>query len=144
MKSLEEAVTGLVERLGPDMASWQYGQEAFKHVLIRHPLSAAVNDEMRAKLEVGPAPRGGYGSTLNATGNRDNQTSGASFRIIADTANWDNTVATSAPGQSGDPDNPHYRDLFDLFVTHQYFPLFFSREKVESVTESRLVLEPAR
>lgn len=52
----------------------------------------------RAKLDVGPAARGGYDSTLNNTGRGDNQTSGASFRVILDVANWDNSVATSSPG----------------------------------------------
>jgi penicillin amidase len=142
VRSLTEAVNDLEERLGPDMSKWKYGQEKFKHALIRHPLSAAVNDEIRAKLDVGPAPRGGYGSTLNNTGGGDNQTSGASFRIIADTENWDNSVGTSNPGQSGDPESPHYRDLFDLWAKGKYFPIFYSREKIESVEEKRIVLEP--
>jgi penicillin amidase len=142
VRSLTEALNDLEERLGPDMSIWKYGQEKFKHALIRHPLSAAVNDEIRAKLEVGPAPRGGYGSTLNNTGGGDNQTSGASFRIIADTENWDNSVGTSNPGQSGDPESPHYRDLFDLWAKGKYFPIFYSREKIESVEEKRIVLEP--
>jgi penicillin amidase len=47
------------------------------------------------------------------------------------------------PGQAGDPDSPHYRDLFELWTRHQYFPLFFSRGKIESVTERRVALEPA-
>ena len=143
-KSLEAAVADLSERLGSDMGQWQYGQEKFKHVLIHHRLSAAVSGEMRAKLDVGPAPRGGYDSTLNHTGRGDNQTSGAGFRVILDASNWDNSVAAGAPGQAGDPKSPHYRDLFELWAKHQYFPLFYSRPKVESVTENRLVLKPAR
>jgi penicillin amidase len=142
-RSLTEAVDDLQERLGPDMSRWKYGQQKFKHALIRHPLSAAVNAEMRVRLDVGPAPRGGYGSTLNSTGSGDNQTSGASFRIIADTENWDNSVGTSNPGQSGDPESAHYRDLFDLWAKGKYFPIFYSREKIDSVTEKTLVLEPA-
>ena len=141
--SLSESVADLVERLGPDMAHWQYGQEKFKHVLIHHPLSPAVSDETRAMLDVGPAPQGGYESTLNATRSGDNQSGGASFRVILDAANWDNSIATNTPGQSGDPTSPHYRDLFELWIDHQYFPLFYSRGKVVSVTENRLVLEPA-
>ncbi len=142
-QSLSEDVADLVERLGPDRLHWQYGQEKFKHVLIHHPLSPAVDDDTRAMLDVGPAPQGGYDSTLNNTGAGDNQTGGPSFRVILDAANWDNSVATNAPGQSGDPRSPHYRDLFDLCIDHQYFPLFYTRAKIESVTESRLVLEPA-
>jgi len=141
--SLEEAVGELTERLGADMNAWRYGQEKLKHVLIHHPLSAAVSDETRKKLDVGPAPRGGNDSTLNNTGSGDNQTSGATFRVVLDVADWDNSVATNSPGQSGNPESPHYRDLFQLWAKHQYFPLFYSREKIESVTENRYVLEPA-
>jgi penicillin amidase len=141
-KSLSQAVGRLTERLGPDPAGWQYGQEKFKHALIRHPLSAAVNAQTRAKLDVGPAPRGGYESTLNSTSDEDNQRTGATFRVILDAADWDNSVATSAPGQSGDPDSAHYRDLFPLWAQHRYFPLCFSRSKVESAARERLLLEP--
>lgn len=141
-RSLSQAVDELTERFGPSPDGWRYGQEKFKHVLIRHPLSAAVDEETRVKLDVGPAPRGGYDSTLNNTSSSDNQESGATFRVIMDAADWDNSVATSAPGQSGDPDSPHYRDLFALWAKHQYFPLFFTREKIESVTESRAMLQP--
>jgi penicillin amidase len=141
--SFEEGVEALVERLGPDMSQWRYGQENFKHISIRHALSPAVTNEMRAKLDVGPAPRGGYDSTLNNTGAGDNQTSGPSFRVVIDTANWDNSVATNSPGQSGNPASPHYRDLFQLWASRKYFPMFYTREKVESVTEHRDVLRPA-
>lgn len=142
VESLKQAVADLRERLGPDMGRWQHGQKKLKHALIRHPLSPAVDAELRARLDVGPVPRGGYGSTVNNTGRGDNQTSGASFRIIADTGDWDSSLGTSNPGQSGDPDSPHYRDLFELWARGKYFPVFFSRQKVESVAEERLVLEP--
>jgi penicillin amidase len=113
-------------------------------ILLHHPLSAAVSPEIRVKLDVGPLPRGGYAATVNSTGATDNQTSGASFRIIADTGNWDNSVGTNTPGQSGDPDNPHYRDLFELWAKGKYFPIFYTRAKVESVAEEKLLLEPAK
>lgn len=141
--SLEESVSGLIEDLGPDPDGWQWGQERYHHALIRHPISGAVSPEMRALLDVGPAPRGGYNNTPNATGSGNNQTSGASFRIIADLSDWDNSVGTSTPGQSGDPTSPHYRDLFPLWAQGRYFPVLYSRPKVESVTESRTVLVPA-
>ena len=63
--------------------------------------------------------------------------------IVADTSNWDNSVGLNAPGQSGNPDSPHYRDLFELWARGKYFPIFFSRAKVESVTESISMLYPA-
>ncbi|HEX4915247.1 MAG TPA: penicillin acylase family protein, partial [Vicinamibacterales bacterium] len=142
-RSMDEAVAELTKRFGPDMQAWKYGQEKFHHALIRHPLSDAVNAATREKLMVGPLPRGGDGSTVSATGNGDNQTSGGSLKIIADTENWDNSVGLNTPGQSGDPDSPHYRDLFRLWAQGQYFPLAYSRPKVDSVTESVLRLQPA-
>ena len=91
----------------------------------------------------GPLPRGGDGMTVSATGNGDNQASGGSFKIIADTDDWDNSVGLNTPGQSGDPDSPHYRDLFKLWAQGTYFPIAYSRKKVDSVTESVVRLTPA-
>jgi len=143
-RSLEEAVAELTMRFGPDTTAWKYGQERYHHALIRHPLSSAVNGETRARLDAGPVPRGGDGSTVTATGNGDNQTSGGSFKLIADTEDWDNSIGLNAPGQSGDPASPHYRDLFDVWAKGGYFPVAYSRGKVESVTESVTRLEPKR
>jgi penicillin amidase len=137
-----EAVRELEQRLGPDPSAWQYGQNDYKHALIRHPLSRAVNDATRRRLDVGPLPRGGNGFTVNNTGGGDNQTAGASFRIIVDTKDWDTAVGSNNPGQAGDPDSPHYRDLFAMWASDRYFPVFFSRERVEGVAETRLQLEP--
>ena len=128
-QSLEQAVAELTKRFGPDMSAWKYGQERYHHALIRHPLSAAVNAETRARLDAGPAPRGGDGSTVTATGNGDNQTSGGSFKLIADTEDWDNSIGINTPGQSGDPASPHYRDLFELWAKGGYFPVAYSTEQ---------------
>lgn len=143
-ETLSAALDGLRDRFGTaDATAWQYGGERFKHVLIRHPLSAAVDAGLRRRLDIGPFPRGGYGGTVHNTGNGDNQTSGASFMIVADTADWDNSVGLNTPGQAGDPDSPHYRDLFEVWARDRYFPIFFSRAKIDSVTESVTLLRPA-
>ena len=49
------------------------------------------------KIDVGPYPRGGNSNTLNNTGGFDNQYSGASFRILVDTEDWDRTLAMNNP-----------------------------------------------
>ncbi|MFQ5742158.1 MAG: penicillin acylase family protein [Acidobacteriota bacterium] len=143
LASLEEAVRDLMERLGPQMSGWRYGQERYKHVLLHHPLSGAVDEELRRKLEVGPLPRGGNSYTVGNTGGGNNQTAGASFRIIADTGSWDSSVGMNNPGQSGDPDSPHYDDLFELWAKDKFFPVFFTRARIEKVAESVTVLVPA-
>ncbi len=142
LRSLEEAVEELVRRFGPDPADWVYGQEEYHHIRLRHPLSGAVNEEWRERLEVGPAPRGGYAYTLNQTGSGNNQTSGASFRIIVDTGDWDRSLGINNPGQGGYPDHPHYEDLFGIWARNAFHPVFYSRERVEAVTGERLLLSP--
>lgn len=139
---LEEAIQSLHKKLGDDLNQWQYGQPAYHHVLIKHPLSNAVNDSLRKVLECGPLPRGGSGSTPGVTSNTDNQTHGATFRIVADVTNWDNTWFTNAPGQSGNPESSFYKNLFELWANDQHFPVYFSREKIDKVVKEKIVLKP--
>ena len=72
------------------------------------------------------------------------QTSGASYRHLFDLADWDRGLATSTPGQSGQPGSPHYADLLPLWADGEYFPLVYSRPAVDKVTRHRLTLQPAK
>jgi penicillin amidase len=139
-KSLDEAVAELTKRLGPNQDKWQLG--AYHHALIHHPMTAALKPELRAKFDVGGLPRGGDSYTVTATGGGDNQVSGGSFKIVVDTEDWDRSVGLNNPGQSGDVNNPHYRDLYELWARGKYFPIFYSRAKIESVAEKKFELKP--
>jgi len=139
---LQQAVAELNKKLGPDVKKWQYGQAAYHHVLIKHPLSNAVDDATRKKLEVGPLPRGGYGSTPGVTSNTDNQTHGATFRIVVDASDWDKTMFTNSPGQSGDASSPFYKNLFPLWASDKHFPVYFSKPLIERVAKERSILRP--
>ena len=57
-------------------------------------------------------------------------------------ADWDRGVVTSVPGQSGQPGSSHYDDLLPLWAEGKYFPLTYSRGKVDQVTRHRLQLKP--
>jgi penicillin amidase len=144
VRSLDEAVAELRERLGPDVGAWRYGQPRMHHVQLRHPLSPAVDSAARAGLDLGPLPRGGSAQTVNATGGYENQTAGATFRIVADPSDWDASLGTNSPGQSGDPRDPHYGDLFAPWARGEYFPVLYSRDKVRSAAERTTVLLPER
>jgi penicillin amidase len=88
--------------------------------------------------------RAGDANTVYASGGANNrQTHGASFREIIDLADWDRSVVTSTPGQSGQPGSPHYGDLLPLWGADQYFPMLYSRRAVEQATKHLLVLQPA-
>ena len=142
LSALDAALSALEAKLGSDMSGWQYGQPDNHHAYLRHPLGTAVDAQTRSLLEVGPMARGGYGSTVNQTGNGDNQTSGASFRIIVDTGDWDRAVGMNTPGQSGDTRSSFYRNLFEHWANDEFHPVFYSRELVEEATARRIELRP--
>lgn len=139
---LENAIADLTERLGFDRTHWWYGQTGNKHVYLTHPLSNLMSPKQVSDYAIGPVPRGGYSETVNSTGNLMNQEYGATFRILIDTQDWDKTLGINSPGQSGDPASPHYRDLFPIWEKNEYFPVYFTKEKIKTVTEKRTVLEP--
>lgn len=138
-ESLDEAFAELTSTLGADFADWRWGD--LHKISFRHPLSNSP--ERRAELDLGSIRRGGDGFTPNATrGPGYSQSSGASYRHILDLADWDRSVFTSTPGQSGQPGSPHYGDLLPMWAEGRYAPLVFSRSAVEENTAHRLLLEP--
>ncbi|MCB0689507.1 MAG: penicillin acylase family protein, partial [Saprospiraceae bacterium] len=86
---LTDAVQDLQSRLGGDMEHWQYGQPKYKHVMLTHALGNIAGGNLRDQLNVGPLPRGGNGTTVGSTGSSLNQKTGATFKIISDTEDWD-------------------------------------------------------
>jgi penicillin G amidase len=67
---------------------------------------------------------------------------GASYREILDVADWDRSIATNVPGQSGQPGSAFYGNLLPLWADNRYFPLAFSRKAVDANTAHRLTLQP--
>ena len=137
-----DAVAQAKKRLGPDPTAWKLGN--LQKVLFRHPL-AGLGPEFARAFNVGPLPSGS-GPFAPDQARYDgglHRLNGASYRHVLDLADWDRGMATSAPGNSGQPGSPHYDDLVRMWNNAEYFPLAYSRAKVESVTKHRLVLEPA-
>jgi penicillin amidase len=64
--------------------------------------------------------------------------------MVVDVGGWDNSRAVNYPGQSGNPDDPHYRDLAQMWLNGEYFPLLYTREAVDKATETRILLTPKR
>ena len=140
--TFEEGVSNLKKRLGPDTQGWRYGQTKFKHSFMEHALGGIGTDTVVSKLNLGPLPRGGNAYTPGSTGGNDRQSSGASFRMIVNTGDWDAAIGTNAPGQSGNPESPFYNNLFKDWAEDQYFPVYYSKEKIRSVTYKRTLLIP--
>jgi penicillin amidase len=139
-QAMRETLADLVQRLGPDKSKWTWG--ALHKAEFRHPLSGFSG---ATNFDLGPISRSGDGTTVNATGGANfKQTSGASYREIIDLADWDRSVIINTPGQSGVPGSAHYADLLPLWQKGEYFPMLFTRAKVEAATSETIVLRPKR
>ncbi len=139
--TLQSACKELEKLQGPDASQWSWGKLHTVH--FRHALDRQAG--AKDLFDLDPLSRPGDEYTVNATGTESDsweQVSGASYREILDTNNWDQSVAVNTLGQSGQPGSPHYSDLLALWDADRYFPLLYSRKAVESETTDRLMLEP--
>jgi penicillin amidase len=142
---VNESFAAAVQKWQALPAEQQKRWGALHQVTFRH--SAAGLGPAAAKLfNIGPFERPGDVNTPNNTRSDDNfqQIHGASYRQLFDLADWDRGLATSAPGQSGQWGSPHYNDLAPLWAKGEYFPLAYSRAKVDEVTKQTLLLKPNR
>jgi penicillin amidase len=145
LSTLAAAYTEMQELEGMDPKTWQWGK--LHHSLPEHPLFQAVAGPLLARLQPGPFPAPGGPYTPNAAGYRGSDFQlavGPSFRMVLDVGNWDNSQAVNYPGQSGNSDDIHYRDLTEMWLTGKYFPLLYTREAVEKAAATRIVLQPEK
>lgn len=138
--TLAAAFSTCTTLLGADARTWRWG--ALHHGYFAHPLSR-VSPVGR---DVGGLPIGGSGSTpMNTTyrGTDFRLTVGASFRMVVDVGDWDNSRVINTPGQSGDPGSAHYDDMAPLWAAGRYVPMVFTRPAIEAAAALRITLTPA-
>ncbi|MDO9071653.1 MAG: penicillin acylase family protein [Rubrivivax sp.] len=143
-RSLAAAWADMRRLAGADPARWRW--DALHQAVFTHPLANAADAATRLRLNVGPLPKQGGSDTVNLSSYDPanfRQIGGPSFRMVLDVGAWDNSRAVNAPGQSGDPASPHYRDLAPLWLKGEYFPLLYSRGRIEAATVQRFELLPA-
>jgi penicillin amidase len=122
--SLIRAINQLTTSQGADPSAWRWGR---MHTLtFPHPFLSVFN--------LPPLEREGGTGTVAADG--------ATYREVMDTADWERSLATNVPGQSGQPESPYYGNLAPLFAADRYFPLAFSRPRVEAVARHTMTLVP--
>jgi len=142
ISTFEIAIKRLNEKLGTDMSKWHYGQPSFKHSSMQNVMSKFLTAAEKSTLDVGPLPRGGSGYTVNSTGNHDNQTHGGTFKFITDLSDWDKTLMINSPGQSENSKSKYYDNLFEMWTKNEYFPAYYSKGKIEKMTDETLILVP--
>ena len=136
------SVKELEAKFGKDLKNWIYGQKDFKHIKIKHPLQNIVNDSIYNLISFKTYPRGGNAYTPGSSGSNLSQSSGASFRVVIDTKDWDNSKATNSPGQSGDPNSIFYRNLYEDWANDSFFELHYSKQKVNANLHNKKVYYP--
>jgi penicillin amidase len=141
LETLERATSELAKLQGGASEKWTWGR--LHTVRFRHPLDR-IDADAEALFDSGPLPRPGDEDTVNATGFPESfeQVSGASYREILDTSDWDQSRVVNTPGQSGQPLSPNYSDLLGLWDDGQYLPLLYSERAVQHEAAWTLVLEP--
>ncbi len=122
---LVKALDKLKETQGPDSSTWRWGRMHTRP--FPHPFVAAYDLPTIER-------DGGTGAVM---------ADGASYREIMDTADWDRSVVTNVPGQSGQPESEFYGNLLPLWDKGEYFPMLYSRAKVDLNTSHKLMLQPS-
>ncbi|MBI3403844.1 MAG: penicillin acylase family protein [Acidobacteria bacterium] len=138
--TLDAALADLQKQFGSNMNAWHWG--TLHTAPFPHPLSG--KDSGRKEVfNRGPVERPGEGNTVNSTsGAANRQTHGASYREVIDLSDFDKSLATNVPGQSGQPESKHYDDLLQSWAADKHFPLVYSRKAVEANAEAKLTLIP--
>jgi penicillin G amidase len=123
---LRNAIDRLTSSQGADWKNWRWGRmhaRAFPHPLV-------------PQFDLPAVERPGGAGTVAADG--------ASYREILDVSNWDRSLATNTPGQSGQPGSPYYGNLLPIWAENRYFPLVFSAGAIEKHTTHRLTLKASK
>lgn len=140
--SYDRAIVELTRDMGADRKQWTWGR--LHTVTFTHPLKAASGGNAKL-LHRGPIARPGDGNTVNSTsGPNFKQSAGASYRQIIDVADWDRSVMTNVPGESGDPTSAFYSNLLEEWATGKYHPMLYSRKAIEAATAEKIQLVPAK
>ncbi len=138
-EALDNALDDLEERLGDDMAAWQWGNvhlTQYPH----NPFSRVAALKFFFHREI---PNGGDTYTVNVAPVRFSepylQYHVPSYRHIVDLSDWDNSLFMHTTGQSGNFLSPHYDDLIERHQAVEYLPMTFNRGNVKGEI---LILQP--
>jgi len=141
--ALADALGYLRANHGPDMSGWRWGN--LHRITFHHAMGQART--LGHIFDRGPYPLGGDGNTVNAAFYKpelpiNDYSAGPSWRMILDLSDWDASLGVLPTGQSGHPASRHYDDQIALWREGRYHPMPWSRQRVLSLAEGRLVLIP--
>jgi penicillin amidase len=122
---LIKAIDTLTQTQGADWSQWRWGRmhtQAFGHPFVK-------------EFDLPTLERSGGTGTPFA--------GGATYREVIDVADWDRSTVTNAPGQSEQPESEFYSNLLPLWDKGEYFPMLYSRTRVDQNVAHKMNLKPA-
>ncbi|GAC1350256.1 MAG: penicillin acylase family protein [Ktedonobacteraceae bacterium] len=136
------AIEELREKLGDNLARWQYGK--IHKMTYIHPLG--LIKPLDKIFNRGPFALGGDIDTVNMGATLPNQPEVVitvpSFRQIVNLADLKASLSGHAPGQSGHPASKHYADFIKPWLKVEHHPILFERSMIEANAEGTLHLLP--
>ncbi len=136
--ALSAAIGELQEKLGNNVAQWQYGR--IHRMTYNHPLGTIK--PLNKWFNRGPFPVGGDIDTVNMGATMPNDPhvviTVPSFRQIVNLADLKSSLSGHAPGQSGHPASKHYDDFIKPWLKVEHHPMLFERGMIEAQAEGVL------
>ena len=140
-RTMVQTLSDLRERLGEDMATWQWGR--LHQMPLKHVLSA--RGDLGQLLDFGGEPVGGDMWTVGNTGCGPDfeAITGAGYRMLCDlSSSPPQLLAVDSQGQSGCPGSVHYADQLDDWLNGRYHVLTMSG-RADPAAPIRYDLTPA-
>jgi penicillin amidase len=121
---LLRALSGAIEEgkrgQGGDPSLWDYGD--YNRLYLAHPVGGGIR-WFGQYFNIGPIAMDGSSTTVKQT----TQRLGPSMRMIADLANWDNSLQNIVTGESGHLFSTHYKDQWKAYYEGRGLPMQFDR-----------------
>ena len=142
--ALDDALQGLVERYGPNLESWRWGDAHQAHQ--DHPVLGAV-PVLRHLVNIRQSTSGDDDTLMRGrTSGKDPDpfvnVQGAGYRGVYDFADPDSSVFVTSTGQSGHPLSRHYDDLGELWRRGEYTPMSLDPDLARAAAVGITTLTP--
>ncbi len=141
-KSLEEAISSLINQFGENVGAWRWGEvHTLTHV---HPMGR--DEPLDMVFNVGPFPKSGGNDVIDKEGYKYNKSGvypvvdGPAMRMLVDFADTDHAWSIIPTGQSGNVMSKHYSDQVNMFNKGEY--RIINTNKSELNKGRILILEP--
>jgi penicillin amidase len=142
--ALDEALIGLVEKYGPNLESWRWGDA--HQAKQDHPVLGNI-PVLRHLVNIRQSTSGDdetlmRGSTSGTDPDPFMSVQGAGYRGVYDFADPDSSVFITSTGQSGHPLSRHYDDLGELWRRGEYTPMSLDPELARAAAVGITRLSP--